>query len=135
MVITREYDIGVWMIDDFLSKNPLVKCSDFKETSQRVEGAFKMYLGVAVKINFISEKVFVTQIDDNPLAEFVELPENLSELWYSNMLVGILRGCLERVHLQVEATFLHDVLKGDSTTEIKVKLLKYLEEQVPQSED
>ena len=135
MVITRGYNIGVRMIDDFLSKNPLIKCSDFKETSQQVKAAFKMYLGVAVGINFISEKEFVVQIEDNPLAEFVELPENLSELWYSNILVGILRGCLEMVHLQVEATFLRDVLRGDSTTEIKVKLLKYLEEQVPQSED
>jgi len=37
--------------------------------------------------------------DENPLAEFVELPEDsaMSELWYSNILCGVIRGALEMV--------------------------------------
>ena len=37
--------------------------------------------------------------EENPLAEFVELPEEALEggLWYSNILCGVLKGALEMV--------------------------------------
>lgn len=38
--------------------------------------------------------------DENPLAEFVELPDDgraQDELWFSNILCGVLRGALEMV--------------------------------------
>ena len=42
---------------------------------------------------------FVLTFEENPLAEFVELPEEALEggLWYSNILCGVLRGALEMV--------------------------------------
>jgi hypothetical protein len=38
-------------------------------------------------------------LDENPLAEFVELPEEVleGELWFSNVLCGVIRGALEMV--------------------------------------
>lgn len=44
---------------------------------------------------------FTLTLDENPLAEFVELPEEALEggLWYSNVLCGVLRGALEMVKL------------------------------------
>lgn len=36
-------------------------------------------------------------LEDNPLADFVELPEQLAGLKYSNLLCGVIRGALDMV--------------------------------------
>jgi trafficking protein particle complex subunit 3 len=47
------------------------------------------------------DKSFSLILDENPLADFVELPEDgpFDKLWYSNVLCGVLRGALEMVIL------------------------------------
>ena len=42
---------------------------------------------------------FTLTFDENPLAEFVELPDDALEggLWFSNVYCGVLRGALEMV--------------------------------------
>lgn len=44
---------------------------------------------------------FTLTLDENPLAEFVELPDEALEggLWFSNVLCGVIRGALEMVCL------------------------------------
>lgn len=46
---------------------------------------------------------FTLTLDDNPLAEFVELPDEALEggLWFSNVLCGVLRGALEMVRFNI----------------------------------
>src|SRR2546423_7190067 len=63
---------------------------------------FKMFLNITPTItNWTSDnKQFSLMFDENPLADFVELPDDgraQDELWFSNILCGILRGALEMV--------------------------------------
>ena len=46
---------------------------------------------------------FSLVFDENPLAEFVELPDEALEngLWFSNVLCGVLRGSLEMVTIAI----------------------------------
>ena len=82
-------------------------------------------------------QAFSLTLEENPLAEFVELPEEARKggLWYSNVLAGVLRGCLEMVQMQTECYFVSDVLRGDETTELRVRLIKFLEEEAPIADD
>jgi len=63
---------------------------------------FKIFLNVTPTVtNWTSDnKQFSLIFEDNPLADFVELPDDgraQDELWYSNILCGVLRGALEMV--------------------------------------
>lgn len=63
---------------------------------------FKIFLNVAPTVtNWTSDNnQFSLIFDENPLADFVELPDDgraQDELWFSNILCGVLRGALEMV--------------------------------------
>lgn len=61
--------------------------------------AFKMYLGITPSVTNWSPAgdEFSLILENNPLVDFVELPDNHSTLIYSNLLCGVLRGALEMV--------------------------------------
>ncbi|CAI5458962.1 unnamed protein product [Closterium sp. Yama58-4] len=128
------YNIGVRLIDEFLSKANVTRCSDFKETADIIAKlGFKMFLGVTATVtNWNAEGSECSLVlDDNPLVDFVELPESCSSLVYCNLLCGVIRGALEQVSLRVEVKFVRDMLRGDDAFEMRVKLIEQMAEVYP----
>ncbi|KAJ1909633.1 transport protein particle 22 kDa subunit [Tieghemiomyces parasiticus] len=133
------YSIGVRLIEDFLARSGWGRCTDFKETMEVISKiGFKMFLNITPTItNWSSDNRTCSLIlDENPLNDFVELPADAqSKLWYSNVFCGVLRGALEMVQMQIEATFVSDVLRGDDASEIRLQFVRFLQEEMPNADE
>ncbi|KAK0539817.1 hypothetical protein OC835_000989 [Tilletia horrida] len=198
------YNIGTRLIEDFLARSGLPRCTDFATVGQVVaKVGFKMFLNISPNVAMVTSSSsssnsnsnsagagagtagaqtasdatvtvppsavtagagshiasaggapgsgpsaagpasgqplpeFALTLDENPLAEFVELPPDARAkgLWFSNVLCGVIRGALEMVQMQTEAYFVSDTLRGDDTTEIRVRLIRTLDEEGPIADD
>ncbi|EHA98866.1 Trafficking protein particle complex subunit 3 [Heterocephalus glaber] len=98
------------LTEDFLAWSNVGRCHDFRETAD------------------------VIAKENNPLVDFVELPDNHSSLIYSNLLCGVFRGALEMVQMAVEAKFVQGTLKGDGVTEIQMKFIRRIKDNLPAGE-
>uniref|UniRef100_U5EM23 Trafficking protein particle complex subunit n=1 Tax=Corethrella appendiculata TaxID=1370023 RepID=U5EM23_9DIPT len=131
------YNMGMRLIEDFLARTNSPRCLDMRETADKIQLAFRMYLNIQPTISnwAASGDEFSLIFDNNPLVEFVELPTDLSQLRYCSIICGCIRGALEMVQLEVQSWFVQDQLKGDTSTEIRVKFIRRLEDAVPAGED
>ncbi|RDA84725.1 hypothetical protein CP532_5245 [Ophiocordyceps camponoti-leonardi (nom. inval.)] len=155
------YNIGLRLIEDYLAKsNTMKRCANFRETADVISRVgdscrtldeacllthgwqigFKIFLNITPQVTSwtTDNNQFSLVFDENPFADFVELPDDgraQDELWYSNILCGVLRGALEMVQMQVEAHFVSDVLRGNDTTEMRVTLIRYIDDELPPEED
>lgn len=103
----RGYNIGTRLIEDFLARTNLPRCTDFTQTAEILSKVgFKAFLNVSPSINYSptvagqgTVQEFGLLLDENPLAELAELPKDALEggLWFSNVLCGVIRGALEMV--------------------------------------
>ena len=111
-------NIGVRLIDEYLSKTSFHQspspassssssppdfnngvCRSLRETADSIaKVGFKMFLGVTADTRWTSDnEVALIFKEEIPLNDFVELPETLSALHYSNIVCGVVRGALEMV--------------------------------------
>ena len=108
----RGYSIGTRLIEDFLSRTTLPRCTDFSTQTSEIlaKVGFKSFLNITPTIiqypTTGSEgggggSEFGLVLDENPLSEMVELPVDALEggLWFSQVLCGVVRGALEMVSL------------------------------------
>ena len=121
------WNIGSRMIDEFFARLPTSQqqpCREFRQSLEILtKTAMKMFLNTTCDYRMIEGKkneVYLT-FRDNPLAEYVILPPKIErELWYSNVLCGIIRGAFEQISVTVKAEFINDVLRGHESTVILV---------------
>ncbi|KAI5477538.1 glutamate-cysteine ligase catalytic subunit [Pseudohyphozyma bogoriensis] len=136
------YNIGVRLIEDFLARAGLGRCKDFAEVGEVMSKvAFRSLLSITPTL--VQHPVSATQpqpafsliFEENPMTDFVELPEEAVEggLSYAKILEGVIRGALEMIQTAVTAEIVSDTLRGDERTELKVTLVRYLEEEMPRS--
>lgn len=74
--------------------------------ADNLQVGFKIFLNVTPTVtNWTSDNTqFSLIFEENPLADFVELPDDgraQDELWFSNILCGVLRGSLEMVSSRI----------------------------------
>ena len=98
----RGFNIGSRLVDEFLAKSSVAACHNFRETAETIARvAFKMFLGVAADVTNWSDDgrqcSVVLAANENPFADFVELPAQYKDLVYCQMLCGVVRGALEMV--------------------------------------
>ncbi|XP_011186897.1 trafficking protein particle complex subunit 3 isoform X2 [Zeugodacus cucurbitae] len=131
------YNMGMRLIEDFLARTSAPRCLEMRETADRIQQAFRIYLNVQPTISnwSASSDEFSLVFETNPLTEFVELPQDLTNLRYSSILSGCIRGALEMVQLDVQCWFVQDQLKGDNVTELRIKFVRRLEDAIPAGED
>ncbi|ONM12508.1 uncharacterized isoform X2 [Zea mays] len=132
------YNIGTRLVDEFLAKSNVSRCVDFKETADVIAKlGFKMFLGVTATVtNWDAEGTSCSLVlEDNPLVDFVELPDTCQGLQYCNLLSGVIRGALEMVSMKAEVTWVRDMLRGDDAYEMRVKLIKQVPEEYPYKDD
>ncbi|KAL7337682.1 transport protein particle complex subunit [Rhodotorula toruloides] len=158
------YNIGVRLIEDFLARTGLARCRDFSEVgetmakvcpfslppflrstgSYRMQVAFRSFLSITPTLVHHPaqppsqpQPAFSLIFDENPLTDFVELPEEAVEggLVYAKILEGVIRGAMEMVQTSVEAKIVSDALRGDEKTELRVTLIRHLEEEMPPGDE
>lgn len=139
------YNIGIRLIDDFLAKSCIAPPKTFEEAMTIITNdAFGFYLNIGAKKELIKndnnigesnqQYEYKIYFNENPLNDYVELPDKFKGLWYSNMICGVIRGALEAINIKVECKYNKDTLKGNDTNEIRVKLIEIIEEKLQEEE-
>jgi len=139
------YSMGTRMIEEYLSKTLTSsatpgagKCGTFEEAAEAVAKiGLRMFLNVGARcVDWDEERTKCTiEMDGNPLAMFVELPEKYGNLGYCNALCGAIRGALEMVRFRVTCTMASDPLKTphvpDALFAIRMELIEIVPEEYP----
>ena len=132
------HSMGIRCIEEFLAKSAAeqqgvsvgaaLKSQLFADTAELMKASLKMFLGVAVESSIKSDTSYTLAVVDNPLTIFVELPDDRSDLEYSQLLCGMVRGMLEMLQYDVTCKMIQSQLKGSEINEMLVDLKQVLQE-------
>ena len=126
------YNIGQRIIDDIIDIGEPIK----EIVPDMLNILFKRFLAInPFNLQSKSEKEYVISFQENPLNLFVELPDKYKELWYANLICGVIRGMFQMVNYIVECVYLKDKLKGDSSNEISLVVKEIVEERFVDNEE
>ncbi|KAK2949124.1 putative Trafficking protein particle complex subunit 3 [Blattamonas nauphoetae] len=116
--------IGSRLVDEIFAKTQIPACTTPRETADVIAYlGFRMFLGINVQPTFtFSDTTFSFVFKENPLTDFVELPDNMKSVVYCNILCGVIQGALECVSIDSACQYTKDPLRGDDTNEIMVEL-------------
>ena len=139
------YNIGIRLSDDLWAKSCIDPPKTFDEAISIItNNALSFYLNIGAKSELIKtdnnmmdsnqQSEYRIYFNENPLNDYVELPDKFKGLWYSNMICGVIRGALEAINIKVECKYNKDTLKGNETNEIRVKLIEIIEEKLQEEE-
>ena len=130
------YDIGKRLVDDLIDDFQRVDQSDQNKLMEKLICQLAQhYLGIIGNYNQVGENEFHLKFNQNPISLYVELPESLEGLCYSNIICGIMRGMLEITGFEVKCELIKDKMKGDDINDIKISLVKYIEERFIDDEE
>ena len=130
------YDIGKRLVDDLIDDFQRVDQSDQNKLMEKLICQLAQhYLGIIGNYNQVGENEFHLKFNQNPISLYVELPESLEGLCYSNIICGIMRGMLEITGFEVKCEFIKDKMKGDDINDNKITLVKYIEERFIDDEE
>ena len=131
------YNIGKRLVDDLIDdfhKN-IDQSNQDKLMEKLICQLTQYYLGIIGKYNQTAEKEYHLTFTENPISLYVELPESLEGLCYSNIICGILRGMLEISGFEIKCELVKDKMKGDDINDLKITLVKYIEERFIDDEE
>ena len=131
------YEMGKRLVDDLIDDfQRVIDVSDQNKLMEKlITQLAQFYLGIIGTYNQVSEKEFHLIFPLNPISFYVELPESLNDLCYSNIICGMIRGMLEISGFEVQCEFFKDKMKGDDVNDLKITLVKLIEERFIDDED
>lgn len=109
--------IGQRCVDEYLARfeHP---CRTFKETADGVCGALQYFLQVSnVTSTFQQDgNSYIITLSENPLERHMQLPPQLGNLSFSQMLCGALRGALKMIGFEVAVSLVAPPAHPTTTT-------------------
>lgn len=125
------YKIGQRLIEEYFAKTQFQDvCQTFRETADAIARiGLKIFLGITADVTGLikdskNELIqYSLTFREYPLMDYVDLPlQYKNELWYGNVIPGVIRGCLDVVLYRCSCQFVKCMLKGDEVNEIVVVL-------------
>jgi hypothetical protein len=131
------YNIGLRLINDIIASQieRNLDSSNPNLLSTLLTCTLSNFLGLTGELKKVNEKEFHYLFSENSLALYVEIPENLKGLIYTNIINGVLRGVCEIANFKIESKFIKDKLNGDDINEIQINLIEIIEERFVDDED